>query len=317
MPRTLPFRPIVNIASCRQKFLRRLLRQSQRVSPSLSFEEHRESAKSHLRWLSEGLTSNQIGSLKKRVDEYVIFDKPLAYILGNTPFYPLPDILTTRPPILIPRWETEEWANRLADLLEEKFRNSVHSDNVNILEIGSGTGCIPLLLAFRLRQYTGRLRILSVDKNPEATNLANENLHKFSSYGLSDIVQFIQSDIFAPNFKTQVSAFGGGYWNIIVSNPPYISRKDYDELDNSVKVWEDPSALIGSEAGEDDGLQFYRRIAKLVVNQDFFKSKEGWPNIVVEVGERQSRQVCQIFDAVSFRSTCWKDGAGIERVVIA
>ncbi|KAF9356215.1 hypothetical protein BGX34_010030 [Mortierella sp. NVP85] len=160
-----------------------------------------------------------IGIMQQYVDQRVKDRKPLQYILGSQPFMDL-EILT-RPPVLIPRWETEEWTIRLAALLKNEHQLFQHQDRsspssqkvssplstassarcrkppmFNILDICTGTGCIALGLASALPG--GSCNILGVDINPDAVQLATENRVRNHALLNSNMIQFQQGNVFDP-----------------------------------------------------------------------------------------------------------------------
>lgn len=132
--------------------------------------------------------------------------------------------------------------------------------------------------------------------------------------------------------------------DLIVSNPPYIPRKEWDELDTSVRQFEDPLALVGdpadvpmdaprrhiasSDIGTNDGkgLSFYRRIAQLLpglLSDTQALQTKGWnnlPRVAVEIGYGQSADVTNIFldesGGIINRVEVWKDQYDVERMVV-
>jgi len=110
------------------------------------------------------LTPEQQKNLDTWVMQRVKEKKPIQYIIGNVPFCNL-EILV-KPPILIPRPETEEWVSWLIEQLAP-----VKDEPLQILDLGSGSGCIGLALAKALPQST----VIGLDKNPQAIELAEKN----------------------------------------------------------------------------------------------------------------------------------------------
>lgn len=243
---------------------------------------------------------------------------------GNQPFHPLPVPLLVRPPTLIPRPETEHWLSHLTTLL-----HPIPSKSFSILDIGTGTGCIPLALVCGLRTPSNSnskapdVSAVAVDKADTAVELARENVARCKE-AVGDRVKVIQSDLFAPDFVERVRSLNaGGGFDLVVSNPPYIPRKDYAELAQSVKGWEDRGALVGELRGEAEGLEaehdgliFYRRIANifeaLLVDEKQTKS----PVVAFEVGAGQAAAVEQLLRRKGFRAESFKDQWGVERMVL-
>lgn len=135
-------------------------------------------------------------------------------------------------------------------------------------------------------------------------------------------VRIVRGDVFAKTFVEEMRKEVGGGFDLVVSNPPYITRKDYVGLPESVKEWEDRAALVGEREGAegtDDGLVFYSRIVGIV--KELFREKgepgaEGAPVLALEVGEGQATQVGRMVEAVGMRKEVQQDQWGVERVVL-
>ncbi|THV02430.1 S-adenosyl-L-methionine-dependent methyltransferase [Dendrothele bispora CBS 962.96] len=216
--------------------------------------------------------------------------EPLQYIIGTQPFGPLE--LSVRPPILIPRPETEHWVIELAARIPESARH--------LLDLGTGSGCIPLLLA----HLCPALSAHAVDVNPAAVTLATENAARCS------VTRFraFQANFLDPDFH--VHAMLCPPYDVLTSNPPYIPWNEYLELPDEVKNYEDPRALFGGPSG----LEFYHAIARLAVRERFLSSDA---IIALEVGHDQAEAVGAIFESVSLRTEAWTDPWGKKRTIIA
>ncbi|EPQ57293.1 S-adenosyl-L-methionine-dependent methyltransferase [Gloeophyllum trabeum ATCC 11539] len=239
--------------------------------------------------------------------------EPLQYILGTQPFGSL-DILT-RPPVLIPRPETEFWTIKLSEILVPPAGR-----RVSLLDLCTGSGCIPLLLC-RLWP-SGSVRAVGLDISHEAVQLASDNALAAGIPAASDAANSgentftpVLGDIFAS--ATWTSPLLQAPFDVITSNPPYISREDYGKLSLSVKDYEDPRALLGDlpDSEEQRGLSFYHRIAQLISDKRLLK-----PGglLAFEVGEKQAGDVRRIVqDKAGIRDAeIWRDPWGKERVVI-
>ncbi|KAF9049977.1 S-adenosyl-L-methionine-dependent methyltransferase [Panaeolus papilionaceus] len=239
--------------------------------------------------------------------------EPLQYILGTQPFGPLN--LLTRPPVLIPRPETEHWVIKLSELLSPTAQNPI-----SLLDLGTGSGCIPLLLCHLWPPAS--LKAHAVDISPHAIRLARDNAR------LSDIASTTDNAQYSNNprntFTTSLASFTSidfpdpasrakFPFDVITSNPPYIPTHEYNQLPRSVKHFEDPRALCGGQ----DGYDFYHAIARLVSQTDILKPTGGL--LALEVGHDQAVTVEQIMrDTRRFRHTdIWKDLWGKERTVLA
>jgi len=153
--------------------------------------------------------------------------EPLQYILGETEFYGL--IFIVNPSVLIPRPETEL-------LVERIFQNEKKADT--ILDIGTGSGCI----AVSLKHLYPGLKVTALDISRETLEVAAKNakLNKLN-------ITLILSDLFE-NINEK--------FDIIVSNPPYISKDEYENLPSEIQNFEPESALLA----DDEGIHFYKKI---------------------------------------------------------
>lgn len=182
--------------------------------------------KKYIDLLGLELNRQQITQLNEYIDQINQTHKPLAYIIGWVPFLDLK--ISVKPPILIPRPETEEWVHNLIQKL------TPHQPKISkVLEIGTGSGVIGLALAKSLPSA----QIYAIDINPEAIDLAQENAQ---INNIKNIV-FLQSDLFK-ELESQK-------FDLIVSNPPYIPQKASQNMALSVTKWEDPEALFAGELG--------------------------------------------------------------------
>ena len=214
--------------------------------------------------------------------------EPIAYILGEWEFYGLP--LTISRDVLIPRVDTEVLVDAVIALYKK------NSNNLRVLDLCSGSGCIGLALAVHIPFC----RILLADKSPEALKIGRQNAVRNN---LTRRVTSMELDALeAPPMLL-------GAFDAIVSNPPYIPTGDLGGLDHSVRDYEPPAALDGGP----DGLVFYRSIASK------WKSvlKAGG-RIAFECGVGQVGLVAAVLteNGLTDISVC-KDTLDIDRVVIA
>lgn len=253
--------------------------------------------------------------------------------VGTQPFGAL--TLLTRPPVLIPRPETEDWTIRLS-----RYVRPQPNKPVALLDLCTGSGCIALLLC--KLWPPGTVRAWGIDVSQDAIDLAHENAKlcgmlptvsdesSNASQGARNTFRPLLADMRDPAFVAKLRNAGlRPSFDIVTSNPPYIPRDEYDNLPTSVKDYEDVRALLGDPAsrpGARDegpsqsgrGLTFYHHIARLVApHQGGLLAKDGV--VAVEVGEGQAREVESIFQEESnlTRTAVWKDPWDIERVVVA
>ena len=223
------------------------------------------------------LSSEQQQKLDEWLHQLITEKKPLQYILGTIPFGQLEIIV--EPPVLIPRPETEEWVLWLLEKLKP-----VKNERLHILDIGTGSGAIGLSLAHALPNAT----IIATDIAIEALQLSAKNAEK------NDIKNFhlIESDLFA-NIPKQDK------FDLIVSNPPYIAPDEWQELDQSVKKWEDKRALLADR----EGLAIIDAIIKQVPN--FLKpnqllKKHAINQLYLEIGYKQKVQVVALMQDAGY-----------------
>ncbi len=183
------------------------------------------------------LTKEQKKLLRTIIQRHRDNDEPLAYIVGSMPFLDL--MFIARPPVLIPRSETEEWTSKL--IAQLKKLSEKEQKELIILDLCTGSGCIGISLAhaFPFAQ------IDAVDKAEYALALANENAEIQSIKN----IEFFLGNLFEPLPKNKK-------YDLIVANPPYIDKATWSILEPSVKNWEDYDALVA----EDHGMYLVKKI---------------------------------------------------------
>ena len=207
--------------------------------------------------------------------------EPMPYILGQWDFYGM--ALTVTPDVLIPRDDTvvvTELAIKKAMYLEQ---------NPRILDLCTGSGCIGLAIARRVKDA----RVTLGDVSAAALRVARRNV---SQLKLTGRVNCVAMDALKP-----AQEFLGTY-DLIVSNPPYVTTQEMETLDPSVRDFEPHLALDGGA----DGLDFYRRISR-----DYAAHLSPGGTLLMEVGAGQAEDVAAMFP----KAEIIKDICGIERVV--
>jgi len=171
-------------------------------------------------------------------------EEPIQYIIGNTEFYGLPFLVDKN--TLIPRTETEELVAWVLDEIKVFTNNKIIE--LSILDIGTGTGCIPISLAKNLTS----LNISAIDISPEALLIAKQNaiLNKVT-------IEFIELDILNAESLPQE-------YDVIISNPPYVRELEKKEIKNNVLENEPHLALF---VADENPLIFYNKIADLAKKQ--------------------------------------------------
>lgn len=210
---------------------------------------------------------------------------PTAYLIGQREFFLLP--FDVSPAVLIPRPETETLV--LAALDELRTRPSAR-----VLELGTGSGCIAVSIGKQCPDAT----IVAIDVSPDALEIAKANARR---HGVEARIDFRQGDWFSP--------LGEESFDLIVSNPPYVTTAEIETLAAEVREHEPRHALDGGP----DGLAFYRRIAA-----DGARHLASGGLVAVEVGANQAEAVVELFRAADLvPQNVLKDAAGIARVVLA
>jgi release factor glutamine methyltransferase len=214
--------------------------------------------------------SEAIGNAMEEGVNRLLKGEPLAYILGEWSFYGM--TLYVDQNVLIPRDDTcavTQLAIKRGLYLEQDPR---------ILDLCTGSGCIGLAVAKRVKDA----RVTLADISKEALAVAKKNVNR---HQLTNRVACVQADALqpAPDFL--------GKFDMIVSNPPYITSKEMTLLDTSVKDYEPHLALHGGE----DGLDFYRSIA---TNYKGCLKKGGY--LCLEYDPSQGDDICKILEENGF-----------------
>lgn len=219
--------------------------------------------------------------LLKEIQSQLLVHKPAQYIIGSAEFHGHSFKVDER--VLIPRPETEE----LVDLILSENPNT----NIKVLDIGTGSGAIALSLAIDRDNW----QVTASDISSNALELAQENAEV-----IDVAIDFVQSDCFQ-----EIT----GKYDIIVSNPPYISETDREEVGLNVLTSEPHLALFAVE----DGYAVYRKIAE---NAQKHLTKKG--KIYLEIGYKQGKYVKKLFESAfpKMRIRVLQDQFGKDRMVV-
>ena len=190
-----------------------------------------------------------------------ISGEPLQYILEHQEFWSLD--FKVDPRVLIPRPETELLVEQSLLVLADTSSKRIPS----VLEIGTGSGAIVIALAKELKN----ILLVATDISMEALVLAKENAR---SAGVRHQINFVKGDLFGPFHPPK----GRAPFDLVLSNPPYITRRKIDTLAREVKDHEPRIALDGGE----DGLAFYRRI---IPEAHFYLREGGWLLLEIALGQ--------------------------------
>lgn len=238
------------------------------------------------------LTPAQEALLKSYIHDLTIKNKPLAYILDTVPFLDL--TITVKPPILIPRPETEWWTELARQEVIALAKDASTDQPFKILDLCTGSGCIALALAL----ISKSIEVTAIDINPQALALARLNAHSNSVKN----VTFIHSDLFTALDK-------GQSYDMIVTNPPYVSTQEYAELPPEVSLWEDRVALLA----DNQGLSIIEAIitsAPLYLRQYY-----GCGQLWCEIGAYQGAAVSSLFSQNNFTYDLLVDQSGKNRLI--
>ena len=203
-------------------------------------------------------------------------NEPIQHILGYTTFYGRKFKCDRR--ALIPRPETEE----LVDwIINDCSTLNSQLPTLNIVDIGTGTGCIALSLAKELVNA----KVTALDISEKALSLAKENAELLETKN----VDFIKGDILNKTFNSQLSTF-----NFIVSNPPYVRECEKVDMEANVLNYDPHTALFVSN---DDPLIFYRTIAEFALTH---LAPDG--ALYFEINQYLSQETCDLLVALGYKN---------------
>lgn len=213
--------------------------------------------------------------------------KPYQHILGETEFYGMSFFVNEN--VLIPRPETEE----LLEMAIQKIQSSDFDvQGLKILDIGTGSGIIPLVL----KKHFPDTEVSSIDFSEKALEVAKRNaeFHQLE-------VNFIHADYL--NFKLNEN------YDVIISNPPYIGIEEEIEIENSVKGFEPIMALFSPTS---DALIFYKKIA-----EDSIKhlNKNGF--LFLEINQKLGCETLELYQDILSNAELIKDLSGNDRFIYA
>lgn len=227
------------------------------------------------------LTKDELAQLKITLKR-ILNHEPLPYVLSETQFLEHKILLNHR--VFIPRPETEILAKQII----EDFKNKMHSP-LKILDIGCGSGAISIALA----KYFVNSNILAIDISDEALRQTEENATVNSIMNIT----IKKIDI--------IGSIPEGKYEIIVSNPPYLSIEEYASVEPNLLFEPRESLTDGA-----DGLRFYRRFSEIF---PVLLASDG--KFYLEIGYNQAEQVAKIFAERKFAIRFIQDFNAIKRIV--
>ena len=234
----------------------------------------------------DALLSEESGSKLESSLALLMNHTPIQYVIGNTWFHSLNFKVT--PDVLIPRPETEELVSAVIDYLKN---NSTR----NLLEIGTGSGCISITI----KKNIPDVNITAIDISRAALNIAKENAKANKA-----VISFLEIDFLASTRWSEIGKF-----DLVVSNPPYIPYKEMIEMDKNVILFEPSIALF---VPNENPLIFYKHILHFCEKQ---LSESG--NIFMEIHEGYGQEIYALFSSSGYQTTLVNDLYGKNRIVIA
>lgn len=234
-----------------------------------------ETAEQFSNKLSEELSVEQENKYFDLINKNINEDTPLSHLVGFDYFYDRKFKVTKD--VLSPRMETEELIYKVLEYIKKSKK-----DSFRILDLCTGSGIIAITLKKEIvEKYT---EIVASDISEKALSIAIENANNNNAN-----ITFIKSDLF-----DNIS----GKFDLIISNPPYISYKDKITIKDNVLNYDPHLALFA----EEDGIYFYR---KIIENAVHYLSKDGV--IFFEIGYDQKEKIFELGKNNNFITTVYKD----------
>ena len=241
-----------------------------------------ETAEQFSNKLSEELSVEQENRYFDLINKNINEDTPLSHLVGFDYFYDRKFKVTRD--VLSPRIETEELIYKVLEYIKKSKK-----DSFKILDLCTGSGIIAITLKKEIvEKYT---EIVASDISEKALSIAIENANNNNAN-----ITFIKSDLF-----DNIS----GKFDLIISNPPYISYKDKITIKDSVLNYDPHLALFA----EEDGIYFYR---KIIENANQYLENDG--TIFLEIGYDQKEKILELGKSNNFITTVYKDINGKDRI---
>jgi release factor glutamine methyltransferase len=214
-------------------------------------------------------------SLNQALDQ-LLNHQPIQYVLGEAWFYHLKFKVSDA--VLIPRSETEE-------LVELVIQHLKSSHQKTVVDIGTGSGCIPI----SIKKNIPEISITAVDVSKAALDIASTNAN----------VHQVNIDFKHVNFLNELEREKIGMFDVIISNPPYIPNVEIQSMDKHVTEYEPHLALF---VPDEDPLIFYKAILRFAKNH---LSEKG--NVFLETHENFASEVCALFKDAGYEATVKND----------
>ena len=231
---------------------------------------------------SEQLSQENEEKYFSLIEKHIKEDVPLSHLVGFEYFYDRKFKVTKD--VLSPRMETEELIYKVIEYVKASNKN-----NFKILDLCTGSGIIAITLKKELSQFS--IDVVASDISEEAIKVSKENAQSHDA-----TIKFIQSDIFN-NIADK--------FDIIVSNPPYIDRKDEVTMQDNVLKYDPHLALFA----EEEGMYFYR---KIIEQANDYLNENGV--IFFEIGYDQKDKIIKLADLNGYSAEVYKDINGRDRM---
>ena len=231
---------------------------------------------------SEQLSQENEEKYFSLIEKHIKEDVPLSHLVGFEYFYDRKFKVTKD--VLSPRMETEELIYKVIEYVKASNKN-----NFKILDLCTGSGIIAITLKKELSQFS--IDVVASDISEEAIKVSKENAQSHDA-----TIKFIQSDIF-DNIADK--------FDIIVSNPPYIDRKDEVTMQDNVLKYDPHLALFA----EEEGMYFYR---KIIEQANDYLNENGV--IFFEIGYDQKDKIIKLADLNGYSAEVYKDINGRDRM---
>jgi release factor glutamine methyltransferase len=235
-------------------------------------------------WIKKNQPVTDAGGVRRfrRYFSRLLADEPLAYILKEKEFFG--EKFAVSRAVLIPRPETELLVERALELLGER--------KARVLDIGSGSGNIAIIMALK-----SSAAVTALDASRPALRVLRKNI---AAFGLQGRVRVRHGDFFPAKAEP---------FDMIIANPPYLSKKDWQDLPPAIKRFEPKAALVAGPAGTE-------ALEKIIAGAADYLKKGG--RLLLEIGHGQLRAVRALLRAAGFEKVEWRrDYGGIPRVISA
>jgi len=231
----------------------------------------------------EEISDNDYKNFKKLI-AIRLKKKPIAYLTGVKSFWKYDFIVNEK--VLIPRPESEL-------LIEQVLENYKNKENINFLDIGTGSGCIILSILKEKKSFLGK----GVDVSKDSLKVCKANANRL---GLNSRLKL---------FKSDIDNFSLGKYDLIISNPPYIKNLDFKNLDDDVVKYEPKKALDGGLDGLSEIKKVIKKSSELVKNRG---------KLILEIAHDQKNEVKKILISNNFYiNKVVKDFAKKDRCIIS